>query len=222
MYWLLNSSIGKKFIMSISGILLVLFLLFHLSMNIVLLISIPAYDLICEILGANWYAIAGTLFLAAGFVIHITYGTLLTIQNRKAKGLEKNASSNKTRIKWASKNMWILGAVIFLGLAIHIWNFWFKMQYAELIHSPDAIVNGSVLVIELFSKSIFVAIYLVWLLALWFHLTHGIWSAFQSLGWSGKLWFSRLQFISNVVATIIMIGFAAVPVYFYLAGLIYK
>ena len=206
--------------MSISGIFLVLFLLFHLSMNMVLLFSLPAYDLICEFLGANWYAIAGTLVLTAGFVIHIWYGTWLTILNKKARGFERYASSHKTKIEWSSNNMWLLGAIIFLGLIIHFLNFWYKMQFAELIHSPDAITHGSGLVIELFSKPLYVVIYIVWLLALWLHLTHGIWSAFQSLGWNSQLWFSRLKFISNIVSTIIMIGFVAVPVYFFITGLI--
>jgi len=220
MYWLLNSSIGRKFIMSISGIFLVLFLLFHLSMNITLLFSTDAYDWICEFLGANWYAIIGTLVLAAGVVIHIVYGTWITLINRKARGAERYASSSKTKTEWAAQNMWILGAIVFLGLIIHFWNFWYQMQYAELIHSPNAVTAGSGLVIGLFSKPVFVIIYLVWLLSLWFHLTHGVWSAFQTLGWNGKLWFSRLQVIANIVATVIMIAFAAVPVYFLVASLI--
>jgi len=219
MYWLLNSSIGRKFIMSISGIFLVLFLLFHLSMNLTLLFSTDAYDWICELLGANWYAIAGTLVLAAGFVIHIVYGTWLTLLNRKARGTERYASSHKTETEWASKNLWVLGAFIFLGLVIHLWNFWYQMQFAELIHSPNAIIEGSGLVIGLFSQPVFTVIYLVWLLALWFHLTHGVWSAFQTLGWDGKLWFSRLKVISNIVATIVAIGFAAVPIYFLISTL---
>ena len=220
MYWLLNSSIGRKFIMSISGIFLVLFLLFHLSMNMALLFSAEAYDWICELLGANWYAIAGTLVLMAGVAIHIVYATWITLQNKKARGSEKYESSNRTKTEWASKNMYVLGLIICLGLLIHFWNFWYKMQFAELIHSPDAVVHGSGLVIDLFSQPVFVAIYLVWLLALWFHLTHGVWSAFQTLGWNGKLWFSRLQLISNILATIIMIGFAVVPVFFFIKSLI--
>jgi len=220
MYWLLNSSIGRKFIMSISGIFLVLFLLFHLSMNLTLVFSAEAYDWICELLGANWYAIAGTLVLAAGFVIHIGYATWITLQNQKARGSEKYASSNKTKTEWASKNMYVLGLIIFLGLVIHFWNFWYKMQFAELIHLPDAVTAGSGLVIDLFSQPLFVVIYLVWLLALWFHLTHGVWSAFQTLGWNGKLWFKRLQTISNIVATLVMIGFATVPIYFLITRLI--
>jgi len=219
MYWVLNSSIGRKFIMSISGIFLILFLLFHLSMNMALLFSSEAYDWICELLGANWYAIAGTLVLVAGFFVHIIYGTWLTLQNKKARGFEKYASSNKTKTEWASKNMWILGFIILLGLIIHFWNFWYKMQFAELIHCPDAVTHGSGLVIGLFSQPIYVVIYLVWLLALWFHLTHGVWSAFQTLGWNGKIWFSRLKFISNIVATIIMLGFAAVPIYFFVTSM---
>jgi succinate dehydrogenase / fumarate reductase cytochrome b subunit len=219
MYWLLNSSIGRKFIMSISGIFLVLFLLFHMSMNLTLLFSREAYDWICELLGANWYAIAGTLVLVAGVVVHVVYGTMLTLQNKKARGGDKYASSNKTKTEWTSKNMFILGLVICFGLLIHLWNFWYKMQFAELIHSPEAITHGSKLVIELFSQPAYVIIYLFWLLALWLHLTHGVWSAFQSLGWSGKKWFSRLQIISNIVASIVMIGFAVVPVYFLINSL---
>ena len=219
MNWLLNSSIGRKFIMSISGIFLVLFLLFHLSMNLTLLFSAEAYDRICELLGAHWYAVAGTLVLTAGAVIHIVYASWITLLNKKARGSEKYASSNKTKTEWASKNMYVLGLIVVLGLIIHLWNFWFRMQFAELTHSPDVVTKGAGLVKDLFSRPIYAAVYLVWLLSIWFHLTHGVWSAFQTLGWNGKRWFSRLQVIANIVATVIMIGFAAVPVYFLVTGI---
>jgi succinate dehydrogenase / fumarate reductase cytochrome b subunit len=183
-------------------------------MNLTLLFSAEAYDMICELLGANWYAIAGTLVLAGGVVVHIGYGTWLTLQNQKARGSNKYASSNRTKTEWAAKNMYVLGLIILLGLIIHLWNFWYKMQFAELLHLPDAVSKGSGIVIELFSNAGYSFIYILWLAAIWFHLTHGIWSAFQTLGLNGKTWFPRLKFISNIVATIIMIGFAAVPVYF--------
>jgi succinate dehydrogenase / fumarate reductase cytochrome b subunit len=214
MYWLFNSSIGRKFIMSISGIFLILFLLFHMSMNLTLLFSAKAYDMICELLGANWYAIAGTLLLAAGMVIHIAYGTWLTLQNQKARGADKYASSSKTETEWAAKNMYILGFIILLGLIVHLLNFWYKMQFAELLHLPDAVTKGSDLVISLFSKPLYSFVYLLWLAAIWFHLTHGIWSAFQTIGLNGKTWYPRLKLVANIVATIIMIGFATVPVCF--------
>ena len=215
MYWLLNSSIGRKLIMSISGVFLILFLLFHMVMNLTLIISEEIYDWICEMLGTNWYAIVGTLVLAGGFVIHIAYATWLTLQNQKARGKNKYDSANQTPTEWAAKNMYVLGLIIVLGIVIHLWNFWYKMQLSELLELEGAVSKGSGLVIGLFSNyPIYSLIYVLWLVAIWFHLTHGVWSAFQSLGLNNRIWFPRLKFISNVVATVIMLGFAVIPVYF--------
>ena len=77
---LLTSTIGRKLIMSVSGLFLVLFLLFHMSMNLAAVFSTEAYNAICEFLGANWYALAGTLILAAGVVVHLVYATVLTLR----------------------------------------------------------------------------------------------------------------------------------------------
>ncbi|GHT02918.1 fumarate reductase [Bacteroidia bacterium] len=186
-----------------------------MSMNLTLVFSAEAYDWICEMLGANWYAIAGTLLIAGGAAIHIIYGTWLTLQNQQARGADKYASSNQTKTEWAAKNMYVLGLIILLGLIIHLWNFWYNMQFKELLHLEGAVKEGSRLVIGLFSDCpVYTLIYLAWLVAIWFHLTHGIWSAFQTLGLNNKTWFPRLKFISNVLATIIMVGFAVVPVFF--------
>ena len=84
--WLSNSSIGRKVVMSITGLFLVLFLTFHMCMNLVALISPAGYNAVCQFLGANWYALAGTVILAAGAVLHIVYAFWLTLQNRKARG----------------------------------------------------------------------------------------------------------------------------------------
>ena len=216
MYWLFNSSIGRKFIMSISGIFLILFLLFHMSMNLTLLLpdNGRVYDMICEFLGANWYAVVGTVILAAGVGVHIIYASILTLQNMKSRGSDKYLSSNKTKTEWAAKNMFVLGLIIALGLVIHLWNFWYRMQFAELIGRPDAVAEGSGLVKGLFACIPYVVVYLVWLGALWFHLTHGVWSAFQTLGMSGKIWYPRLKMIANIVSTLIVICFAAIPIYF--------
>jgi succinate dehydrogenase / fumarate reductase cytochrome b subunit len=221
MYWLLNSSIGRKFIMSISGIFLILFLLFHMSMNLVLVFSAEAYDTICELLGANWYAVAATIVLAAGVAVHFIYASLLTLQNLKARGVDKYASTNKTKTEWSAKNMYVLGLIICLGLAIHLWNFWSKMQLSELLHLEGAVSGGSELVIGLFSNPVYSLIYIIWLAAIWLHLTHGVWSALQTLGLSSKIWYPRWKFISNVVATIIVVGFAVVPVWFTINSLIH-
>ena len=111
--WLFNSSIGRKLIMSVTGIALVLFITFHGCMNVVALISKEAYNTICALLGSNWYAIAATLGLAALVVIHIIYAFILTIQNRKARGNNKYAVTEKPdKVEWASQNMLVLGIII--------------------------------------------------------------------------------------------------------------
>ena len=79
--WLSNSSVGRKVVMSVTGIALVLFLTFHMAMNLVALVSANGYNMVCEFLGANWYALVATVGLAALFIIHIIYAFWLTMQN---------------------------------------------------------------------------------------------------------------------------------------------
>lgn len=212
--WILKSSIGRKLIMSVSGLFLILFLLFHMSMNIVAVFSTEAYDMVCEFLGVNWYALVGTLVLAAGFFVHIIYATILTLQNQKARGNQAYAYTDAPKeVKWASKNMFVLGLIVVGFLALHLYNFWYKMMYAELAGSHSA--SGAELIKELFASPVYSGLYLVWFAAIWFHLTHGFWSAFQTIGFSNKIWLSRLKVIANVFSTIIFLGFALVTVYFY-------
>ena len=218
--WLIDSSIGRKLIMSITGVFLVLFLLFHSCMNIVVIISPAGYNAICAFLGANWYAVVGTSVLAAGFVIHILYALYLTFQNMRARGSEGYAvNQNQKNVTWASRNMLILGTIVFGFLALHLYNFWFKMQFAELTHTGDyeRAADGAFYVKELFTNNIYSAVYIVWLTALWFHLTHGIWSALQTTGLNNKTWLPRVKMISNIISTIVILMFMAIPVY-YLVG----
>ena len=219
--WLINSSIGRKVVMSVTGIALVLFLTFHASMNVVALISEEGYNLICEMLGANWYAVAATIGLAGLVVLHFIYAFWLTIQNQKARGNNKYAVRDKPeKVEWASQNMLVLGIIIILGMGLHLYNFWWHMMAAELIEGEWAenAANGVYWIRQTFSCPVYSGLYLVWLVALWFHLTHGIWSALQTMGWSGKVWFQRWRCIGNIYATLVVLMFAAVVVVFAIQG----
>ena len=120
--------------MSVTGVALILFLTFHCCMNVAALFSGEAYNWICEALGANWYAVVATLGLAALAVIHIVYAFILTAQNRRARGNERYAVTDKPeKVEWASQNMLVLGIIILLGLLLHLFNFWYNMMFAELI-----------------------------------------------------------------------------------------
>ena len=217
--WLFNSSIGRKVVMSVTGIALILFLTFHCCMNIVALFSGKAYNTICELLGANWYAVAATLGLAALAVIHIVYAFILTAQNRKARGdnrYEVATTVNAGKVEWAYKNMLVLGLIVLLGLLLHLFNFWYNMMFAELLHiaTPIPPTDGFALIVQTFSCPVYVVLYLVWLAALWFHLSHGFWSALQTLGWNGQTWFCRWKVIGIIYVSLLILGFVVVVLAF--------
>ena len=174
--WLSNSSIGRKVVMSVTGLALILFLTFHCCMNVVALFSGEAYNMICELLGANWYAVVATIGLAALAVIHIFYAFWLTIQNRKARGNERYAvTDTPKKVEWASQNMLVLGIIILLGLILHLFNFWYNMMFAELfpsIHFDPAPADGFGKIVSTFSNPIYVVLYIIWIVAIWFHLSH--------------------------------------------------
>ena len=227
--FLTNSSVGKKLVMSISGCFLVLFILFHMSMNLTMIFSREGNNMVCEFLGANWYALAATVVLAAGVFVHFVYAFILTIDNYRARGKQRYAVTVKEKgVSWASKNMLVLGVIVILGLGLHLVHFWSKMQLVEILHSEFANIelngqaavahpaNGALLMAYIYSNPINVALYLVWFVALWFHLTHGVWSMFQTAGFANDTWYPRLKCAANVVATLILLGFAVVAVVCYL------
>ena len=215
--WLFNSSIGRKVVMSVTGLALILFLTFHGCMNVVALFSGKAYNMICELLGANWYAVVATLGLAALAVIHIVFAFILTAQNRTARGSERYAVTDKpAKVEWASQNMLVLGIIVVLGLLLHLFNFWYNMMFAELVGMDTCLspADGFGWIKETFSNPIFVVLYIIWLVALWFHLTHGFWSAMQTLGISGKIWFQRWKVIGNIYVTLLFLAFLVVVLAF--------
>ncbi len=217
--WLINSSIGRKVVMALTGVALVLFLTFHMSMNVVALFSGEKYNMICKFLGANWYAVVATMGLAALCVLHFVYAFWLTMQNRAARGNSRYEVTAKPKgVEWASQNMLVLGIIVLLGMLLHLFNFWYNMMFAELVEMPVAHdpADGFAYIKETFANPVFVVLYIVWLVALWFHLSHGFWSAMQTFGWNGKVWFCRWKVISQVYSTLLVLGFLVVVVLFYL------
>ena len=215
--WLINSSIGRKVVMSVTGMALILFMTFHCCMNIVALFSGEAYNMVCKLLGANWYAVVATAGLGPLAVCHIVYAFLLTAQNRRARGAERYAVTERPdKVEWASQNMLVLGIIVLLGLALHLFNFWYNMMFAELVgmHTELEPTNGFGLIVETFKNKLYVVLYIIWIVALWFHLSHGFWSAMQTIGINGKVWFERWKIIGIVYVTLLMLAFLIVVLAF--------
>ena len=227
--FLTKSSLGRKLVMSISGCMLVLFILFHMSMNVVAIINGDAYNWICAMLGANWYALVATAGLAAGVLVHFLYAFWLTWQNRKARGNVRYAVTvTEKGVDWSSKNMLLLGVIVILGLALHLSHFWAKMMLQELMGNHMLVLgngavvspkDGAAVIQYTFSQWYNVVLYLVWFVALWLHLNHGVWSMFQSAGAANDTWLPRLKVVSKLLSTVIFLGFAVVVVWFYVAHL---
>ena len=222
--WLFNSSIGRKVVMSVTGICLILFLTFHGCMNVVALFSGDDYNTICKLLGAKWYALVATMGLAVLAALHFVYAFILTFQNRKARGNNKYQVTDKpAAVEWASQNMLVLGIIVILGLLLHLFNFWYNMMFAELLGTPFAgghnAADGFAYIQDTFGNPIYVVLYIIWIVAIWFHLTHGFWSAIQTLGWNGHIWFNRWRVISIIYVTLVMFLFLAVIIAFFVKSL---
>jgi len=220
--WLTSSSIGRKFVMALTGACLVLFVTFHVLMNSVAIVWPTAYNAICAFLGANWYALVASMGLGLLFIIHIIYALWLTVQNRRARGTDRYAvTSRPPQVEWSSKNMLVLGIVILAFLTVHMIQFWAKMQLAEIcgyhneyqgqVVSP---VAGTMFLQMAFSQIWTPIVYIIGFIALWFHMNHGFWSMFQSVGFNNNIWMNRLKKIGAWWTSIVILLFIAQAIVF--------
>ena len=202
--WLTCSSIGRKFVMAVTGACLVLFVTFHCLMNGVALFWPMGYNAVCEFLGANWYALVASIGLAALFVLHIIYALWLTLQNRRARGNDQYAIAGAAPgVEWSSKNMLVLGIVVLAFLVVHLIQFWARMQLAEILeegYMDNGVyvdpADGMAFINIAFSQIWTPIVYIIGFVALWFHMNHGFWSMFHTAGWDNDTWLPRLKCIS--------------------------
>lgn len=211
-----SSSIGKKLVMSLSGFFLVTFLLVHVTANVFIFVSPEAFNTACHFMS---YMTPVVPILAFGFVIHILYAFILTLKNNNARPVKYKQHVQGQGSTWESRNMFVLGIIVFGVLVLHLTDFWAKMQLAEWMGtvSVDSDANGNhnyySLIVEKFMNPIFSAIYIVWIIALWFHLRHGFWSAFQSVGLSNQIWIKRWKCLAQLYAFIVAAVFLAIPIF---------
>lgn len=212
--------------MALTGICLVLFVTFHVLMNSVALFWPAAYNQVCEFLGANWYALIASAGLGLIFIIHIIYALWLTIQNRRARGNDRYAVNGAAPgVEWSSKNMLVLGIVILAFLVVHMIQFWSKMQLQELLSHeltvlpqvdgvPASPAMGTLFLQMAFSQWWTPVVYIIGFVALWFHMNHGFWSMFQTIGWDNDRWIKRLKAIGFWWTSIVVALFIAQAVTF--------
>ncbi|PID89774.1 MAG: succinate dehydrogenase [Bacteroidia bacterium] len=214
----LTSSIGKKLLMSITGLFLIVFLVVHLSINLLLLIRDDGdlFNQAAHFMATNPIIRVVEPLLAVGFIVHIIYATFITLHNRKARPVAYLKTDQSNNCTWQSRNMYILGGLVLIFLVLHIVNFYWEIKIAKTLDPVN--VSGVEmddtykLVTSLFQQWWYAVIYVLGAIFLGLHLSHGFWSAFQTLGWSGHLWRKRLTVVSYIYAIIIGFGFAIIPI----------
>ena len=232
----LTSSIGKKFIQSVSGAFLIIFLLLHGTINFFSVIDSMkgvfgkvADDTVRFSTGDGWFQLGCDFMstpvidvmvpiLALGFLIHIAYGIWLSVENyTKRGGLKRYEVASKAKNdSWSAKNMAVLGVVILGFLCYHLTHFWAKMQLQEFLGSEAE--NPYYLLIATFRNWWVLALYMVWFVFIWLHLNHGFWSMFQTIGWNNKKWLPRLKVIGIIVSSLIVLLFVATAVNAFIEG----
>jgi len=217
----LSSSIGKKLIMSLSGLFLIVFLVVHLIMNLTMLLDPvdgTVYNKAANFMSTNPIIKVMEPILALGFFIHILYGIVVQINNWSARGNNKYAKVNqKESSTWASRNMIWLGVFVFAFLVVHIINYYAVIKFGEppVTHVDGVEMHDTFkLVASLFEFWWYDLIYIIGFISLGLHLHHAFWSAFQTIGWNNKIWRRRLEVIGDIYSIIIVVGFTIIPLYF--------
>lgn len=228
--FIFNSSIGKKFIQAVSGAFLIVFLLLHVTINFFSVIDSFTGRFGVVALDDKLFSAGDGLFkwgcdfmstpvisimvpiLALGFLVHIVYGCWLTVNNVIARGgIKRYAVSSKAATdSWSARNMFILGIIVLGFICFHLFHFWAKMQLPELTGIGTYVDDPYFLLTSVLGHWWVYALYVIWFAALWFHLTHGFWSMFQTVGWDGQVWFKRVKVIGIIVASLICFLFVAV------------
>jgi succinate dehydrogenase / fumarate reductase cytochrome b subunit len=211
----LHSSIGKKLIMGLTGLFLISFLIVHVGINSCIFINdngatfnsaahFMAHNIVIRILEVG---------LFAGLLLHIFQSLLLTLENRKARPIAYAKVDGAANSKWYSRSMGILGSLLLIFLVVHLSNFWVDTKIAVFKNEEHNTFNEMKIV---FSNWYIVAIYVLGVGSLLFHILHGFPSAFQTLGINHKKYTPLIQKVGVWFAVIVCMLFAAMPITMFL------
>lgn len=218
---LMSSSIGKKLFMSITGLFLMTFLMVHLGINLLLIFDDTGelFNLGAHFMVTNPIIKVVEPVLAIGFLLHMVYAGFITLNNMKARPVNYKRVNQSKSSTWASRNMLVLGGLILVFLVLHIMNFYWKIKVehsvAAVHYDGVEMHNTYALVAGLFKASLgYCLVYIAGAVFLGVHLTHGFWSAFQTIGWSSDIWRKRIELVGKLFALLMAIGFSIIPIYF--------
>ncbi len=217
---LFSSSIGKKIVMALTGIFLVVFLVVHcyVNANIFFANAEENFNRAAHFMGSNLLVRITEIGLFAGFILHIVQGYKLELQNRGSRKTRYAVTAGNKTSKWYSRSMAILGTLILLFLIIHLAHFWVPSRFGgleEVYYGDKKFHNLYLEMKNIFAEPWVVIVYLLGCFSLSWHLLHGVQSAAQTLGWTNKNFFPMIKTIGIVFSILVPLIFALMPLAMY-------
>ena len=214
-----TSSIGKKLLMSLAGVFLVLFLLVHLGINLLVIIAEDpmVYNKAAHFMASNLVIKVFEIALFGGILLHIIYALILQVQNWIARP-RRYVKANYSNTSFFSKFMIHTAVIVLVFLVIHMVDFYFRAKFG---HGKTIILDGEVYhdfaseVVDKFKMLPFVIFYVAAFIFLGFHLVHGFQSAFKTLGIDNKRINPVVQAASLLYTVIVVGGFSLIPLLIY-------
>ncbi len=216
----MTSSIGSKLWMAATGLFLCLFLVIHLFGNLQLFLPRPQaqlrFNFYSHLLSSNpLIKIAGFLTYAS-ILGHALLSLVITRRNRAARSLAYACHRPGASSTWYSRHMGLLGTLILVFLVIHMKTFWYTYHWGEVGIDADGHRDLYAVVLAAFSREWYVALYVVAMAALGYHLLHGFEGAFRTFGFQPRRFASLARRLGDAFAIVVSTLFAAIPIYIYL------
>ena len=214
-----KSTVGRKYIMGISGLVWMGFVLVHMAGNMLIFVSADLYNAYGHALVSNKPLLYGAeSILVLALIVHVSTAISLTIENRKAKGTRYAVNPNGEKgPTLASQTMGIQGSVVLAFIILHLATFKYGTHYETTVNGVQ-MRDLHRLIIEIFQQPGYVAWYVVSLILLMFHLSHGAHSIFQSFGFLERKMLSGVRKFAWTYAIIVVVGFLSQPAYVFLLG----
>ncbi len=218
----LNYLFYRKTLIALTGLFLCVFLVVHLSANAILLlpkdIASDLYNSYSHTLRENPFITVVAYVLYVSIIVHTLAAIFITIQNKRAKPTKYIVNHSRQNSSWHSRNMGVLGSLIFIFIIIHLANFWARIKLGigeEVVLDTNGFKDVYSVTYDLFQNIWFVIFYAIISIPLAYHLHHGLKSGFKTIGFYHQKGLKILAKVALVYALVMGIGFGIIPIIVY-------
>ncbi|EON76226.1 Succinate dehydrogenase cytochrome b subunit [Lunatimonas lonarensis] len=220
----LSSTLGRKLIMALTGLFLILFLVVHLAGNLQLLAGDGGrlFNIYAESMASNPLIRVVSILNFVFIALHVVYSIILTKYNKQARPVGYAVSGASSNSSWASRNMGVLGTILLIFILVHLRGFWYEFKFGSIptaTYEEGTFKDVYTIVSSAYSNVIYVLFYVVSMGFLAFHLSHGFASAFQTLGLNHKKYSPLIKKVGIGFSILIPLLFALIPVVMFLQGM---